>query len=64
MLTFSFNQIVVIYSLSSDIVHIGYLVFCVQVLVQQALQPLQVYVQHWHVVTPSVKSIAYPSHTL
>jgi hypothetical protein len=60
MLTFSFNQILVIYSLSSDIIHTGYFVFDVQALVQQDLQPLQVYVRHRHVIIPSVSQL----HTL
>jgi hypothetical protein len=60
MLTFCFNQIVFIYSLSSDIVHVGYLSFCVQVLVQQDLQPLKVYVRQWHVIILSVTQLHIP----
>jgi hypothetical protein len=55
-----FYQIVVICSLSSDIVHVGYLVFMCAGTCSASLQPLQVYVRHWHVIIPSVNQLHLP----
>jgi hypothetical protein len=46
-------QIIIIYSLSSNIVHVGYLVLmCACIWSSKIAQPLKVYVQHWHVKFP------------
>ena len=43
---------------------LGIWLFCVQVLGQHLFtSPLQVYIQHWHVVSPTVLHL-HPSHTL
>jgi hypothetical protein len=47
-------QIAIICSLSSDIVHVGYLVLiCAGTWATKIAQPLQVYVRHWNVIIPS-----------
>jgi hypothetical protein len=47
-------QIIVICSLSSNIVHVEYLVLmCAGTWSSQLVQPLQVYVRNWHVIIPS-----------
>jgi hypothetical protein len=54
-------QIVAICSLSLDIVHIRYFVFmCAGTWSSQPTQPLRVYVQHRHVIIPSVTQLHLP----
>jgi hypothetical protein len=54
-------QIIVICSLSSYIFHIGYLVLmCEGNWLSKIVQPLQVYVQHWHVIIPSEYQLHLP----
>jgi hypothetical protein len=60
----NFYQITIIYSLSFDIVHVRYLVFICEGNFSASLQPLQVYVRHWYVVTPSVNNFISQSHPL